>query len=49
MYRVMPWLKRFPGARVLYGDRAQAIVLSVGGVMFLVIGLMMVFGVVDLR
>jgi hypothetical protein len=49
MYGVMPWLQRVPGIRVLYSDPVLAVVLTVVSIGFLVLGVTLLFGIVDLR
>jgi hypothetical protein len=48
-FGLMPWLRRLPGANVLYGDRAQRLLLRVVGSIFLAFGFLTLVGAIDLQ
>lgn len=48
-YRRMPWLQRLPGARVLYSDASQNILATLVGLIFVVVGLLVIAGLVEFR
>jgi hypothetical protein len=49
MYRRIPWLQRIPGARALYGDAGQRIVIRLVGPTLVVFGLLLLLDVVEMR
>jgi hypothetical protein len=49
MYRSMPWLQRIPGVRALYGDTGQRIVIRIVGAGFVLFGVLVMTGVLDMR
>ena len=49
MYRRIPWLQRIPGARALYADAGQRIVIRLVGSTLVVFGLLLLLDVVEMR
>jgi len=49
MYRSLPWIQRVPGARSLYGDTGQKVVIRVIGLFLIVLGILLLFDLVEMR
>lgn len=46
-FRVMPWLRRFPGANFLYSDSAERVLRTSVSVVFIVVGFLAAIGLID--